>query len=148
MNLNVFGQFNNCVNPARIQPFYQCNDVFYNPVCGCNNVTYRNQCEALNVYGVENWYSGVCSGIHLDIYPNPVGPSSPISINVSHSEFINGNLDIKIIDLYGKVWYQNILNNVNRINLQIDLSSLRTGIYMVFVTSSVKAFQVKKISKY
>lgn len=148
MNLNVFGQLNNCVNPARIQPFYQCNDVFYNPVCGCNNVTYRNQCEALNVYGVENWHSGVCSGIHLDIYPNPVGPSSPISINVSHSEFINGNLDIKIIDLYGKVWYQNILNNVNRINLQIDLSSYRTGIYMVFVTSSVKAFQVKKISKY
>ncbi|MDP2176761.1 MAG: T9SS type A sorting domain-containing protein [Bacteroidota bacterium] len=141
-------QFGNCVELSQVQPFYQCNQQFYDPVCGCDNITYRNQCEAFNVYGVQNWMSGVCSGIHLDFYPNPLGPNSELTINISHPEFVNANVDIRIVDMYGKVWVQRFVNNINRASLQFDLSVLQTGIYVIFISSSLNAFQVKKFSKY
>jgi hypothetical protein len=102
----------------------------------------------LNVYGVQYWFSGVCSGLHLDFYPNPLGPSSVLNINLSHPEFINGNINIRIVDMYGKVWVQRFVNNINRTTLQFDLSILQTGIYVIFASSSLNAVQIKKFSKY
>ena len=137
-----------CIDESRVQPFYQCNDPIIEPICGCNGTTYRNQCEAFNVYGVNNWISGVCNGVFLYVSPNPVGPNSPLNIYMSHGENIFGNFDLKIIDLYGKVWQQRIINNINAINIQIEVSTLKSGIYVLYLTSSTKVVQVKKIIKY
>ena len=82
----IQGQFN-CVDTGRINPMYMCNDQYYNPVCGCNGVTYRNVCASYNVFGVNTVRSGVCDGIDMDFYPNPVGPFSFFTINVNIGSF-------------------------------------------------------------
>lgn len=148
LSLSATAQWNPCIEESRIQPLYQCNDQFFRPVCGCNNVTYRNECDAFNVHGVNNWISGVCGGVFVELFPNPIGPSSNLNINISHPEFVNANIDLKIVDMYGKVWEQRIINNINQINLQLNVSTLKTGIYVLFVTSSLNTGQVIKFSKF
>ncbi len=143
----VFAQFD-CIESSRIQPTFQCNDAAYIPVCGCNNVTYRNQCEAYNNYGVNFWKSGVCSGIDLDFYPNPVSNASFLTINLSHTEFVYANADVKIVDMYGKVWVQRIINNFNKTQFQQDVTTLPTGIYVLLVQSSLNTVISEKFSKY
>ncbi len=137
-----------CIDSGRVNPTFQCNIQFYDPVCGCDNVTYRNQCNAYNNHGVNSWRSGVCSGLDMDFYPNPVGPSTPLTINLSYDEFKTGNADVKIIDMYGKVWEQRIINNFNRMTIQFDVTTLRSGVYLIVAVSSVNTFVVRKFSKY
>ena len=147
-SFKVSGQFIPCIDSGRINPMFQCNDQFYNPVCGCNGITYRNQCAAYNMHGVTEWRSGVCSGIDLDFYPNPVGPASTLTLNLSFPEFINGNVDVKIVDVYGKTWEQRMINNFNRTSIQFDVSTLKTGVYIIIVTANNGASVVRQLCKY
>jgi len=143
----VLGQFN-CIDTGRINPMYMCNDQYYNPVCGCNGVTYRNVCASYNVFGVNTVRSGVCDGIDMDFYPNPVGPFSFFTINLSFPEFIYGNADIKVVNMYGKTVEQRILNNFNRTSIELDPSTWMTGVYLIVVRSSLNTSVVRKFAKY
>jgi len=84
----------------------------------------------------------------MDFYPNPVGPSTTLTVNLSYPEFVTANADLKIIDIYGKTWEQRIINNFNRITIQFDLNSLKTGVYLLVVSSSLNTFMVRKFAKY
>jgi hypothetical protein len=77
-----------------------------------------------------------------------VGPSTTLTVNLSHPEFVTANADVKIIDIYGKTWEQRIINNFNRITIQFDISTLKTGVYMIVVSSSLNTFMVRKLAKY
>lgn len=136
-----------CIDPARVNPFYMCNDPFYNPVCGCDNVTYRNACNAFYVNGVTSHVSGVCSGIDVDFYPNPVLGYELLSVNLGYPEFVMADVDLKIMDAYGKVMEQRIINNFNRTMIQFDVSGYNTGVYILIVQSSLKTGVVEKFSK-
>lgn len=148
IGIEAQAQFFQCMDSSRANPMYQCNDQFYDPVCGCNGITYRNQCNATNNHGVLQYRSGVCSGIDMDFYPNPVGPGSMLTVNVSFPEFVYANADIKIVDMYGKVWEQRIVNNFNRSMQQFDVSSMRTGLYLLVVTSNQNTFVIRRFAKY
>lgn len=142
------GQWQQCVDSVKANPLFQCNDPAYIPVCGCNHITYRNQCEAYNVGGVNNWTSGVCSGVDVDILPNPVGPASELTINISLPEFVYGNITLQIVDMYGKTYEQKFLNNINKITIQQDVRPLMTGVYFVIVRSSTGYASIQLLSKF
>lgn len=137
-----------CIDSSRVNPTFQCNVQLYDPVCGCDNITYRNSCNAVNNHGVTQFRGGVCSGLDVDFYPNPVGPASVMTINLSYPEFINGNADLKIVDAYGKVWEHRLINNFNRTMIQLDMYTMMTGVYMLVVTSTLNTVVVKKFAKY
>ncbi|MCC6819027.1 MAG: T9SS type A sorting domain-containing protein [Bacteroidia bacterium] len=143
----IKAQFIQCVDSVRANPLFQCNDPAYIPVCGCNGITYRNQCVAYNIGGVSNWTSGVCSGIDLDLFPNPIGANSELSINLSFPEFIYGNVTLQIVDLYGKIHEQRFINNFNRISIQIDVRPMMSGIYFLIIRASNGASAIRMYSK-
>jgi len=143
----IKAQFIPCVDSIRANAMFQCNDPAYIPVCGCNGITYRNQCAAYNVGGVSDWTSGVCAGIDMDFFPNPIGPNSELSINLSFPEFFNGDITLRLVDLYGKTYEQKFFYNVNRMSFQIDMNPMMTGIYFIVVTGSNGGSLVRMLSK-
>ncbi len=137
-----------CVEPARVQPTYMCNQTLYDPVCGCDHKTYRNQCNAYNNHGINLWTSGVCSGIDVDFYPNPVVQGTMLTVNIAYPDFYMGNATLYITDMYGKTWEQRFLNNFNRTQIQFDMTAIPTGVYVLVVISSNKVGVSKLFSKY
>lgn len=132
-----------CEEPIRVNPFFQCQEPFFRPVCGCNYKTYRNECTSYNVYGV-NWIfgSGVCQNdvFEFDFYPNP----SSEFINFSVEFFDAGNIVVQVIDTYGKLRYYYDQPSVTRFDNIIEVGNFRPGLYLVTVTSG-NLYKVKKL---
>jgi hypothetical protein len=84
----------------------------------------------------------------MDFYPNPVGPFSLFTINLSFPEFVYGNADVKVVNMYGKTVEQRLLNNFNRSSIELDPSTWMTGVYLIVVRSSLNTSVVRKFAKY
>jgi hypothetical protein len=142
-----YSQLDPCITPARINPTYRCNFPTYLPVCGCDGITYRNECEAYWMNGVNWWNSGICDGIGLDMYPNPSTQNVPINLTIQFPENVFGNVDMRVVDMFGKTRMQNIFNNFNRMEFSLDITSLPLGIYNVVLVSGNGDSVVKRFIK-
>lgn len=143
-------QFDLCVDSNRINPFYQCNDPSFSPVCGCNNVTYRNGCEMTNVAGVNYTaadQNGVCRNdfFFYYFYPNPVIDRMNFSMQFASQE--TSPATMQIYDIYGNVVYFQLLNSFSDFPTTpqtITFTNLETGLYLMVIQSR----GVFKISKF
>lgn len=142
-----FSQLDPCITPARVNPTYRCNTPYYRPVCGCDENTYRNECEAYWMNGVNTWYSGICSGIGLDLYPNPSVANAPINLTIQFPELVYGNVNMRVVDMFGKTRIQQIFNYFNRMEYSMDVSTLPLGIYNVVLVASNGSTVVKRFVK-
>jgi len=134
-----------CVDSNRIDPFYQCNDPRFEPVCGCNFKTYRNDCESFRRHGVNWVYSdGVCQNdiFFFDVFPNLVAYETQFFLQF----YDEGPVTIEIRDAFGKLNYYKILNNTHSFSQTINLSSFKTGVYFMSVRSGPK-IDFKRIIK-
>ncbi len=143
-SLTSKAQFNQqCVDSGRVDPFFQCNDPSFLPVCGCNLVTYRNECVANRNGGVNFINSdGVCPNdyIYAEIFPTIV--TDYITLYLQFYE--KGSAFIQIRDTYGKIMFsQNYLSLTSRM-FSLDRSGYGTGIYYVLVSAG----NVQKILKF
>lgn len=137
----------NCIEPTRITPLYQCNYPRFEPVCGCDGVTYRNQCDAYWVHGVNEWSSGVCAGVAVDVYPNPVLYNNYLNITIQFPEFIQGNVTMYVVDMYAKVRLQRIFSNRNRIDYAMETYTFPAGVYFLLVTTDDGFYEYVKFIK-
>lgn len=136
-----------CLEPTRVTPLYQCNYPRFEPVCGCDGVTYRNPCDAYWVHGVNYWSSGVCSGVAVDIYPNPVLANNFLNITIQFPELTHGNVTMYIVDMYSKVRLQRIFSNRNRIDYSLETYTLPAGVYFLLVTTDAGYYKYTKFIK-
>lgn len=134
--------FEVCVDSNRIQPFFQCNDPRFQPVCGCNFVTYRNDCVSFNVYGVNRTeYEGVCQNefLFFDFFPNIVTSNFTFFLQF----FDRGSATIEIRDAFGKLSFFRLVPTTAYFQSVIDASTLRPGVYFISVRSG-SVYHVKK----
>ena len=141
---------NPCVDSNRVNPFYQCNDPAFDPVCGCNNVTYRNGCEMTNVGGVNfpaPGQSGVCLNdlFFYDFYPNPI--RNILNFNMQFASLQTAPANLQIYNVYGTIVYSQLLNNLADFPTppnSINLTGIESGVYVLLIQSK----GVSKISKF
>lgn len=135
-----------CQDSTRRNPFFQCNEPYFRPVCGCTNKTYRNECVSYNVYGINVIKSsGVCKDqqFDFDFYPNPAHEQ----INFALEFFDQGNMTLQIFDTYGKLMFFSHKAYIHRYDDIISVSGLRPGLYIITVISGSKYMAKKLIVK-
>ncbi len=69
------------------------------------------------------------SDFEFSIYPNP--NSGILNINLFTSENIGSTAKIRITDILGKVVFESVINNPNRLGYRLDIRSFNKGIYFV-----------------
>ncbi len=141
-----------CIDSNRINPFYQCNDPTFNPVCGCDNVTYRNGCEMTNIAGVNYpsaFENGVCRSdfFFFHFYPNPVVDRMNFNMQFAAQEVSPATMQIYNID--GDLVFMQLLQNFSDFAttpLTITFTNLETGLY-ILVVQSRGVFKISKFIK-
>ena len=133
-----------CIDTNRINPYYNCGDPNYTPVCGCNGVTYRNPCSAFYVGGVNYTSNGSCGNFDIDILQNPVAYDLTLSVYTRNTERVL----IQIWNLFGKIVYEYSFNGIELSVQQffIETSSWDRGMYLIVVVVNGEP-QIKKLVK-
>ncbi len=75
--------------------------------------------------------------IGMNIYPNPA--SSILNIT---TQGLDGNYDVKMTDVLGKVVYNETVTGSSR---KVDVSDFKNGVYLVTVTEKGTAIQTRRI---
>lgn len=72
----------------------------------------------------------------INIYPNPATDILNIKFtDLSHSEIENGNLNIVILDMLGRIQLSKTLTN-DEIDNGLSISNLTTGVYSIFISNN------------
>ena len=80
---------------------------------------------------------------NINIYPNP---SSGI-FNIRFSDSWKGDVGIKVVDIFGRSKYQNIIDNSSgSMSHRVDISSSSQGLYILELSQGDKKV-IKKIIK-
>ncbi len=126
-----------CVDSSLIQYGY-C-DPDWVPVCACDEKTYRNDCFARN-NGMVNWYYGICDAVDFDFNPNP--PTD--YINVDAIMKYAGNMNVQLLDRFGRIFYNNSFDYVSEFQFQIYVKGFPTGLYFLNIWCN-EGYKVRKV---
>ncbi|MBI1306169.1 MAG: T9SS type A sorting domain-containing protein [Bacteroidetes bacterium] len=135
---------NQCVDSSRIDPYFQCNDPTFYPVCGCNGHTYRNECVAFRNAGINQIaYQGVCMEefFFTSAYPNVV--TAELNLYVQFYQLSPASIQIR--DVYGKLMYSQNYLNIDSRQFTFQVSDYRPGIYFISLHSGEVFTYVKFI---
>ena len=113
----------------------------YEPVCACNQKTYRNYCFA-RIEGFQQYENGICETIAFDFTPNPVSNSLAMKLFLRNP----GNVNIYVMDLYGKIYFKTSYNDIVYTSVYLDVSNYEQGVYLIFSETGGE-FVVKKFVK-
>lgn len=140
-----------CVDTTRINSFYSCAPLFFDPVCGCNAKTYTNECEAYYQAGVNTIeYSGVCQSelFYFDFWPNRVVVDFEFHLLVA--QFKEVDATIQIFNSFGNRVYYKLLNNLTAdypYQETVVVSELQNGVYFIMVNTN-GVYKINKFVKF
>lgn len=137
---SVGAQNYGCYDSLLVSPGAYCAPD-YEPVCACNQKTYRNYCFA-NIEGYQQYENGICEIIGFDFTPNPVFNSLEIKLFLRNS----GNVNMYVMDLYGKIYYKTSYWDIVFTTTYLDVSNYEQGVYLIFFETGGE-FVVKKFVK-
>jgi len=128
---NVSATSNNTYSAEYKIPFTVTNSNPYSQLT--NNTTWYTSAN-LSFEFVSSTLSGVKevsnNASQTVVYPNPANGSAYVKVSLSKNE----NVEISVMNLVGQVVKSTFANgNVGENNIQVDLSGLNTGVYMVTV---------------
>ena len=111
--------------------------------CGPSEYVDNQETILINVDALEKSnVEEISSTLDVEIIPNPFSENFTIKNNQSSSS----NLQIEIYDLEGKNVYQSVFTFTERkLDLEIDTSSLKTGVYICKITSDKETITRKLI---
>lgn len=123
-----------CVDEGRVDPYYQCNDPSFLPVCGCDQVTYRNECVAFRNGGVNQInHDGVCQNDYLFAVIYPTFVTDFITLYLQFYD--KGPALIQIRNSFGNIMFsQNYLSLTSR-QFSFERGGYQPGVYYCFVIS-------------
>jgi Kazal-type serine protease inhibitor domain len=134
-----------CVDVNLADPFFQCNDPTFAPVCGCNQITYRNECAAFRNGGVTLIaYNGVCleDVFYYRIYSNTV--TAELNLYLQFTK--RSPATIQIRDTYGKLMLSKNFLSIDNRQFTWYVSDYTPGMYYVYVISG-GIFDIQKFMK-
>ena len=129
-----------CIDSLAVQYGFYC-DPRYEPVCGCDGFTYRNDCFARNT-GLRTWNPGICDYIDFDMNPNPVQTYGLVTIDVIVKN--PGVIYVEVLDHYGRTFYLNSFNLIDKYRFDIDFQNYPNGMYIIILRSD-DGYRAKKI---
>jgi|CXWL01.1.fsa_nt_gi hypothetical protein len=113
---------------------------YYAQVFGYNGANSATVCYTLKVQlGTASRENELIAGNKVSVFPNPVSKVATISI-----PGINGTADIRVFDMYGKMVMQ---QTTSRMNTQLDVMALSSGVYMVKVINDGKESTMKIVKE-
>lgn len=139
----------NCNNPTLC-----CDFVPQIPVCGCDSVTYNNACEAVQMYGVTQYYQGSCvtgmrddAGVlsNVSVYPNPVSEMCVAGFDL----LSNAVVSIRILSVIGEEVIETEPAELREghYNLRVNTKPLGAGIYLIQLEINGTIAAVRKLIK-
>jgi hypothetical protein len=141
--LPATAQNNGCIDSLSISPNFPCPNAEFYPVCGCDGNTYRNDCDAKQRNGVLVTTEGSCSGYEFDILPT----FDPFYLYFTLVQATPNFSRVFIVDMYGRLWWQRELTAVPREYIQIDITYLTVGTYIIYVYDTNGTYRWKKFTK-
>lgn len=120
----------------------------YNPVVRVEATVFVTNSNGETCYDqrTENWYPGVCGGggiNHLSIIPNPARNIINIDLkDVAVDQ--DAKMQLSISNIYGKVEQQQTFNSLQH-NVEMDISKLTSGLYVIKLVSNGKIISTEKL---
>lgn len=138
-----------CIDEANKNPFHQCGDNRFQPVCGCDEVTYRNICVATYRYGVTRTNGGVCPNqlFFWDVFLKP--SSQNMQFEMMFSRLNERPITFQVWNRQGEVLVNLNFNSIRSdisTPYDIDVTHIPSGMYFAVVLSG-GYYEVKKFIK-
>ena len=74
------------------------------------------------------------SHIEFTVYPNPTNTGN-VNINFNNSYVNFDNAELIVYDVFGKMIYQEVLTSNSWMNLNLDLSAMSNGVYLIKINT-------------
>lgn len=123
-----------------------CQQEFYDPVCGCDTVTYRHPCDATLIHNVQFYTDGICFNqlFTMDIYPSPATQANPIRLAIETQPNNPVAFTILIFDSWGILQKQRVIGNTTRFDWSFPSSGFKAGVYIAVAVNGATGFAVIK----
>ncbi|NOT52202.1 MAG: T9SS type A sorting domain-containing protein [Chitinophagaceae bacterium] len=113
---------------------------YYVRAYGYNNANNATSCYTLRVQlGTASKGDDLIVADKISVFPNPVNDKVNLKI-----EDLNGMANIQVFDIYGKMVMQ---QTTTRINTQLNVATLASGVYMIKVMNEGKESTVKIVKE-